>query len=334
MADVGRMAEVSAQTVSRFFNNGYVSEDARQRISEAVEELGYRQNKLPRSLRLSRTDSIGYLNVGPINHGSGSILTGLSRAARAAGQALLTTQLDLDPHAPDKAEDVRHALETFLSLRVDGIIVGTPYSGLNTVVETIGKAVPLVALSDQVASQLSSVQADSHAAACLAVEHLVALGHRRILHLAGPSITNEASERVRGFRDTMARHGLDAAEPIYCDAWTARAGYAAADALDPSEFTAVFAGNDLLALGLMSRLHSQGLLCPRDYSVIGIDDSPEDAFYTPALSSVWIDFEQMGEMACRLLLGHIAEPHPALRLHTTTQLRVRDSTAAPSRAMP
>jgi DNA-binding LacI/PurR family transcriptional regulator len=133
MADVGRHAQVSAQTVSRYFTGGYLSDETRQRVEEAISELGYRRNHLPRSLRRSRTDTIGYLAIGPLNFGSSGILTGLSRAARAAGQSLLTTQLAQGPEAQGRLEEAHRALETFLSLRVDGIVVGTPYRDLEQV---------------------------------------------------------------------------------------------------------------------------------------------------------------------------------------------------------
>ncbi|HMS35862.1 MAG TPA: LacI family DNA-binding transcriptional regulator [Arachnia sp.] len=329
MADVGRHAEVSAQTVSRYFTGGYLSDETRQRVEEAISELGYRRNHLPRSLRRSRTDTIGYLAIGPLNFGSGGILTGLSRAARAAGQSLLTTQLSQGPEAQGSLEEAHRALETFLSLRVDGIVVGTPYRDLEQVLEFIGKAVPVIAATELVSAPVDCVRVDSHHAGTLAVEHLAALGHTRILHLGGPPATNEAAERRRGYEETMARLGLPILPVVSCSAWTADAAAEAAGELDPSGFTAVFAANDLLALGLTSHLHGKGLTCPDDFSIVGVDDMPETAFYTPPLTTARIDFELVGETACAALLERIRTGQRQQLSTVGTQLTVRASTAPP-----
>ena len=330
MADVGRLARVSAQTVSRYFNDGYVSDDARERITAAVAELGYRQNALPRNLRRARTDSIGYANIGPLNYGGASILTGLSRAARAAGQSLLTTQLDIDPTAPESTEEVRHALETFLSLRVDGIIVGTPFEWLNDVLEAVERVVPVVGIAERLGTNGHPWSGASCSAGRLAVEHLASLGHRRILHLGGPQETNEARERHSGYRETMERLGLIPLPPRHATAWTAQAGYDAAAGINPAEFTAVFAANDLLALGLTSRLRTLGLTCPDDFSVVGVDDSPDVDFYSPPLTTVRIDFERLGELACAQLLHRIDAGGPEEPIGVDVDLRVRASTALPT----
>lgn len=99
MADVGRLAKVSAQTVSRYYTGGYVSRSTRLLIDKAVQELDYRPNRLPQSLRAGHTDTIGLLLMSPITYGSSGILTGIGRRARAEGQALVINQLDLDPSA-------------------------------------------------------------------------------------------------------------------------------------------------------------------------------------------------------------------------------------------
>lgn len=326
MADVGRRANVSAQTVSRFFTGGYLSDETRQRVEQAVAELGYRRNRLPASLRRNRTDTIGYVTVGPLNYGSTGILTGLGRAAQAAGQSLITSQLDLDPENPRAAVEIQHALDTFLSLRVDGIIAGSPYLGLEPVIRTVAPSIPVVALSDRLGDDVDWVRPDSYGAAALAVEHLANLGHRRIIHLAGPSSTNEAAERERGYREAMARFGLPEMPVLNSDSWTSAGGADCARRATPGDFTAVFAGNDELALGFTAAMQSKGVTCPDDFSMVGVDDMPSTMFYTPALTSVRIDFEHMGEVAFDMLYRRI---QTGQRSHSTvlaTQLTVRHST--------
>jgi DNA-binding LacI/PurR family transcriptional regulator len=317
MADVGRAAEVSAQTVSRFYTGGYVSPETRERIERAVRELGYQHSRLPQILRARHTDTIGFLAMGPLNYGNTGLLTGINRAARSEGQSLLTAQLDLDPEAPGTRAEIRRALGAFTSMRVDGIVVGTPYLGVETLLEDVGESVPVVSRSERAADRVDTVHADSYGAARLAVQHLVDLGHRRILHVAGPENRNEASERIRGYRDGLAAAGLTELPLLHCAEWDAVSGAAAARDVDLDSFTAVFSANDEIALGFTSVLRERGRVAPDDYSIVGIDDMPESAFFEPPLTTARIDFERLGETALRVVLD-----------------RVRGTTAASARLLP
>lgn len=303
MAEVGHRARVSAQTVSRYFNDGSVSGASRARIEAAVADLDYRFNRLPRSMRAGRTDTIGFIVLGPLNYGNTAILTGISRAARVTGQTLMTTQFELDASEPSARAQVFRDLDNLLALRVDGMIVATPYVGLRPILAHVGGATPVVALSDAADVDTTRVHVDSYGAARQATGHLLALGHRRILHLAGPSGRNEAEARRRGYRDALAAARRRPLRVVECAEWDAASGAAAADAVDPASFTAVFAANDEIALGFMSRLADAGLVAPRDYSIIGIDDMPEARYFRPALSSVHLDFEGAGEAALNQVLA-------------------------------
>lgn len=327
MADVGRAAQVSAQTVSRFYTGGYVSPETKDRIERAVRDLGYQHSRLPQILRAQRTDTIGFLAMGPLNYGNTGILTGIGRAARAEGMSLLTAQLDLDPDAPSTRAEVQRVLGNFTSMRVDGIVVGTPYLGVETLLEDIGGSVPVVSLSERAADRITSVHADSYGAARLGTAHLVGLGHTRILHLAGPDDRNEASERVRGYRDELAAHGLTELPLLHCDEWDARSGAAVGAQADPTTFTGVLAANDEIALGFMSVLRARGLVAPDDYSVVGVDDMPEAAYFEPPLTTSRLDFEALGETALHLVLDQIRGTSGADRILPST-LTVRASTRA------
>jgi DNA-binding LacI/PurR family transcriptional regulator len=328
MADVGRHADVSAQTVSRFYTGGYVSPEARSRIETAVGELGYRPNRLPRNLRATHTDTIGLLNLGPINFGNAGILTGVNRAARAADQTLLTTQYEIDPSVPGARERVFRDIDNLLAMRVDGLVMATPYTGIEALVDHIGDAVPVVSLSESASPRVRSVHADSYDAGLLAVRHLVELGHRRILHVSGPHDRNQASSRLQGYLDGLAEAGLVALPVIEAAEWDARSGAESADHADPATFTAVFAANDVIALGFLSRMRRRGLEAPRDFSIVGVDDMPEAQFFSPALTSARLDFEMLGETALRMVLDLVRgiEPHESGVIPTT--LSVRESTRA------
>lgn len=333
MADVGRLADVSAQTVSRLYTGGHVSAETRRRIEAAVKQLGYRHNKLPRSLRGEPTDTIGFLAMGPLNYGNAGILTGISRTARLADQTLITTQFDLDVDDPATREEIWRALDSFMAIRVDGIIIATPYIGLETVIQHIDNSVPVVSLSERDSRSGHSVHADSYGAARLAVGHLAGLGHRRILHLAGPTDRNEASSRVQGYLDGLAAAGLTPLPLVPCAEWDADSGAACAAVVDPSTFTAVFAANDEIALGFMSEMGQQGLTAPRDYSIVGVDDMPEARYFSPPLTSARLDFERMGERALHLVLDHVRGTNTTTGGRMSSFLSVRSSTAPPANAV-
>ncbi|MCU1530228.1 MAG: hypothetical protein JWP75_3991 [Frondihabitans sp.] len=328
MADVGRAAEVSAQTVSRFYTGGYVSPEARTAIERAIHDLGYQRSRLPNILRSERTDTIGYLSMGPLNFGNSGILTGISQAARTEQQSLITTQLDLDPSAPSSRTEVEHTLENFLSMRVDGIVVGTPYSGLEDLLQLAGRSVEVVSLSEAVTVGIDSVHADSYGAARLAVEHLIALGHRKILHLAGPGNRNEAGERVRGYLDELGAAGLDPLPLVHCAEWDAASGAACAVTVDDSTYTAVFAANDEIALGFMSAERARGRTAPENYSIVGVDDMPEARYFVPPLTSAGLDFVQLGETALHMVLDRIRNTSERPREIISATLSIRQSTAA------
>lgn len=329
MADVGRHARVSAQTVSRYFTGGYVSEDTRRRVEIAIAELGYSRNRLPRSLRRDRTDMIGFLSVGPINYGSGSLLTGISRAAQAANKALLTTRLDPGRDAENLRKLLDQAIETFLSLRVDGIVIGSPYRGMEEAMRQVPETVPVMVAAELTDDFADSVCTDSYGAAQLAVHHLTDRGHSKIVHLAGPKSTNEAIERLRGYQEAMNELGLAPMPPVHASDWTAKAAIQAIKDYDLGDATAVFASNDQLALAFIKEMSARGLRCPMDYSIVGVDDSPDAAYYSPSLTTVRLDFELMGEVAFSSLIDRLQtgerQPHRTIG----AELVIRDSTDVP-----
>lgn len=328
MADVGRAAQVSAQTVSRYFTGtGYVSAPTRARIEAAVAELGYRPNRAARNLRVKRTDTIGVLTVGPLNYGAATILAGLTEAARGARFPLMITHLDLEMGQASAKEEVKRALDGFLSSRVDGIVVSTPYLGTEDLLDHVWDTVPVVTISGRPWSTADTAEADSYGAGVTATRHLLELGHRRILHLAGPADRNEAHERARGYHDVLTAEGIDPLPLIRGD-WSAASGHAAGTAVDPSAFTAVFAGNDQMALGFMSALRTRGLVAPGNYSIIGVDDMPDARYFAPPLSSVAMDFTALGATAFSMIHHRIHTGERLERRVIDPVLVPRESTAS------
>ncbi len=330
MADVGRVAQVSAQTVSRYFTGaGYVGADTRLRIEAAIEELGYRPNHAARSLRTNRSDTIGVLTIGPLNYGASTIITGLTGAARAAAFPLMITHLAIDMDDPAARPEMRRALDGFLSSRVDGLVVSTPFLGTEDLLDHFWETVPVVTISGRPRVTTDTVDVDSHAAGLEATRHLIGLGHRRILHVAGPPDRNEAFERVRGYQDALTEAGLDPL-PLLRGDWSSESGHAAGMAADTSDFTAVFSGNDQMALGFMAAMRERNLTAPDDYSIIGIDDMPDARYFAPPLSSMYMDFTSLGAAAFQMIQRriHTGEPQPQ---HVITPTLVPRESSGPLR---
>lgn len=335
MADVGRLANVSSQTVSRYFTGvGYVREDTRERIAAAIEQLGYRRNQSARNFRRQRTDTIGVLSMGPLNYGSAEILSGLSQAARREEMTLAITQLDIGGDAVENNAEVARVLDHLLSVPVDGIVVLTPFSGVESVLSKLAGSIPMITVADRMIGIEAVASAHSRVAADEATEHLLGLGHREILHVAGPAGRNEATERVEGYRDAMIRAGQ---EPLILDAakdWTSSSGFRAAKLAEKLAFTAVFAANDEIALGFMHGMEARELRAPRDYSIVGIDDMPSAAYFSPALTTARLDFRGLGTVALQELLRQVRTGEPARHCGIQPRLVVRDSSSVPPASGP
>jgi DNA-binding LacI/PurR family transcriptional regulator len=328
MSDVGRLAGVSTQTVSRYFTGvGYVSAETRRRISSAIDELDYVPNQAARNLRAAQTNTIGVLSMGGLNYGSAGVLTGLGLAARDADMALLIAQLDLDFEANTWEAEAKRNLERFRSARVDGIVLSTPIPGADHFLKSLTYDVPVITVSELPDSAESSAGTHSHAAGLGATRHLIGLGHREILHVAGPATRNEAAERRRGYLDAMAEADL---EPHILDVatdWSSLSGFRAANAADPQNFTAVFAANDELALGFISGMSKRGVSTPADFSIVGVDDMPTAAFFSPPLTTMRLDFRALGAATFTMLHHRITTGEHTEHYLIEPELIIRESTA-------
>jgi DNA-binding LacI/PurR family transcriptional regulator len=328
MADVARLANISTQTVSRYFTGvGYVRAETRERIAAAIEELGYVPNQSARALRTSRTNSVGVLTMGGINYGSAGVLTGLGLAAREADVTLTIAQLDLDFEAKNWEAEARRALTHFKSVQVDGIVLSTPLPDVDKLLVGWDQSTPLITVSELPSAEEGSAGTHSHAAGWEATRHLIGLGHRNILHVAGPSTRNEAHERERGYRDAMQSAGLSPQVLDIAKDWSSPSGYRAGELADPGTFTAAFAANDEIALGFLSAMEKRGLHAPYDFSIVGVDDMPAAAYFSPPLTTMRLDFRALGTATFKMLHHQILTGEPAQHYVVEPELVVRDSTA-------
>jgi DNA-binding LacI/PurR family transcriptional regulator len=190
---------------------------------------------------------------------------------------------------------------------------------------------PVVAVQAGPNASIPVATVDQVAGAAAATRHLLQLGHKTVWHLAGPSDWKEAEERIEGWRSVLESAGAPIPELLRGD-WTPRSGYELGqELLQIREVSAVFVANDQMALGLLRRLHEAGREVPRDLSVVGFDDIPEAAYFTPPLTTIRQDFTELGRRCLRTLLGRIEGEEVTKRVVVAPVLVMRDSTGAPPR---
>ncbi len=323
--DVAAVAGVSHQTVSRVLNgHPNIKESTRARVQAAIEEVGYTRNSIARALATSRTKRIGVLVDSPVQFGPASTVRGVEEAARAAGYFVTTTSVGEDP-----ATGVGGGVDYLVSQGVDAICVVAPRASSLSALARHHPGVPTLVIASEAEPDMISASVDQQTGAREAVEHLIALGHRRILHLAGPLDWLDAREREMAWRATLEHAGLEVVEPVIGD-WTSDFGYEyARSSPDLPDATAVFAANDQMALGVIHGLHARGLRVPEDISVVGFDDVADARHFLPPLTTVRQDFHTLGAASVDLLLQTLEGTAPEGRTMTPTVFIVRESTAPP-----
>jgi len=322
MHDVATRAGVSHQTVSRVLNGfAGVRPGTRDDVLAAIEELGYRRNNAARTLVLGRSQAIGVLVPNVPNFGPTASLYAVERAVRKAGfQPLVTV-------TPEDRDSVKSALDFLFDHAVEALVVMAAVREVLDVIDAYDVKVPVAYLLTGDARAPWSVSVNQEEGVALAIEHLVGQGHERIQHLAGPVTSTEAVLRVAAVAAELERRGLESLPTLHGN-WTPLSGYELAAQLDPST-TAVFCGNDQMAIGVIRALVDAGLSVPADMSVIGFDDIPESAFILPPLTTVKQDFPAVGELAVELLVAAISGQELPDTTPLPAELIVRASVAAP-----
>jgi LacI family transcriptional regulator len=325
---VARDAGVSVATVSRVLNEtGPVAEDTRRRIREVTERLRYVPHGAARSLITNRTNAIGVLL--PDIHGEffSEVIRGIDLASRHRGYHLLVSSSHGD----------RRELEAVLRStrgRVDGLIVMSPDLDAAILRANLPETLPIVTLNDGgTRSAFDSITVDNYGGALTMTRHLLALGHRRVAFIKGPANNIDASERLRGYRDAMRRSpaGWTTALEI-AGGFTEESGHDAGVRLlelEPPP-TAVFAGNDAMAIGALSAFRDARFGVPDQIALAGFDDIPTSRFVSPPLTTVRVSITELGTRATARLLKVIETANHRRRRHETLQttLVIRSSCGA------
>jgi DNA-binding LacI/PurR family transcriptional regulator len=329
--DVAALANVSYQTVSRVLNqHPSVRPSTRLAVLGAIEQLGYRPSNAARTLVTGRSRTLGVLTMDVIDSDGLTPLYGIERSARELGYFVGIGALE----AIDRGS-VSTAIGRLTEQSVAGLLVIAPIQSTSDVLASLPSDLPVVAVEGDSTRDVATAGIDQTAGARLATQHLLDAGHQTVFHIRGPSDWMQTQDRIVGWRAALEEAGAEVPMPLAGD-WTAKSGYEAGQVLARiSDLTAVFAGNDQMALGLMLALRERGVDVPGDVSVVGFDDGADVPYYSPPLTTVRQDFQAVGRRAIEMLVDQIrnrrrSSEHAII----SPELIVRASTAAPgSRAV-
>ena len=304
--DVARLAGVSHQTVSRHLRAmSGISEETRAKVDRAVGQLGYRTNTTARALATNRSKQIGAVVFELTEFGPSAIVKGAASAARKAGYLLDIVSLDGSDHA-----SVSEAIDILTKQDFAGILAVGPPIMMHAEMESRAFAVPVSLEAEDVDSPFDPPHSLNGQGADLAMNELIAMGHTRIGHVGGPIGWTSTTNRELGYWRALTRRGLPAL-PVLRGDWSARSGYQAGLAWPVElEATAIFAANDQMALGLLSALRDRGLRVPDQISVVGFDGIPESEFTAPPLTTVRLDFFDLGARRIHGLIAQIQGTEP------------------------
>jgi DNA-binding LacI/PurR family transcriptional regulator len=330
--DVARLAGVSAITVSRVINKkGYVSLRTRERVEKAIRTLDYHPNVLARSFVTGESRMIALIIPDITNQFYATVARGVQDAAKDKGYHLLLC--NTDGNQEEELEYMRMARER----RIDGLAITPPETSENEksdcyLQQLRGESFPIVMIGQRMDSpEIDTIKTDNRGGAHRAITHLIEQGHRRIALIGGPSFQGGVPERLRGYEQALNDHGLKADESLILEGnLQSDGGYRLTRRLlaMPERPTAIFALNDMMAIGVLRASHEAGVRVPEELSVIGYDDIPLASLVVPRLSTVAQPKYELGKIAGELLIDRIQKKGPeswqSITLNST--LVIRDST--------
>jgi LacI family transcriptional regulator, galactose operon repressor len=328
--DVARVARVSAATVSYVVNNGPrpVASETRKRVLQAIDRLGYKPNAIARNLRLRRSATIGLIVPDTHNPYFAEVARGVEQMASENDLTVILC------HSDYKLERELHYVDVLRTERAAGVIWFPATNSPEPAVELDSYGMPLVVL-DRTASEVQApaVISDNFLGGYLVTKHLIELGHRVLGCITRPEALHHSSERLRGFQAALVEHDIDLDDSLIMrGGFHLEDGRAAAEqlvrhSLSPS---AIFAYNDIMAIGALRAAYEMGLKVPDDLSIVGFDDIPQAAFTCPALTTVSQPKIEMGRQGVAILVDmlHGRDIDRGATLPLPVKLIVRESTGA------
>jgi DNA-binding LacI/PurR family transcriptional regulator len=320
--DVANLAGVSHQTVSRVLNNHTsLKPETRDKVEKAIAELNYRPNQAARQLVTSRSKMIGILIAGTELHGPWAILNAMEREARLEGYSVISISV-----LPESPESWRAGIEQLRILDIDGVItIALPQVIIKELEKTLFGAT-IVLVDTEPSKKFDAINIDNYQGATIATQHLIDLGHKEIVHITGPMSGYEGKVRRQAYEDAMKASHLKS-DVIEAD-WSIEKGYEVGKQIVARKKrpTAIFTGNDHLAVGLLKALNESGVSVPNDMSLIGFDDIPEAQFMTPSLSTVKQNFDELGKLSINKMMVQLKEATKPEAINIDATLIIRDST--------
>lgn len=326
--DVAAVADVSAQTVSRYLR-GYtgIKPETRERVESALLQLNYRPNLTARFLSTAKSNRIAALAHEFGEVGSSQVIASATRAARDAGYVLDVISLDVRDQ-----EAVERAILLIDQRELAGVIAFAPTFSLIEAFASAEITVPVYIYSDRVDEERGDVISRDGASVRLLVDHLVELGHTAFVHVAGPLGWVSAYNRELAYSRALSAHRLTSRGTMHGD-WSSTSGYELGLMLAThQDATAIVVANDQMALGVMRALHDSGVRVPQDVSVVGFDDIAEAKYFTPSLTTATVDFDTNGRTAIAQILSMMPDEHsePLVPEKPLPRLHLRESSASPA----
>jgi LacI family transcriptional regulator len=307
ISEVAQKAGVSPTTVSHVINKTrFVSDEKRERVEQAIAEMNYRPNALARSLRNGTTRSLGLILPDSANPFFAEVARSIENAAFGAGYSVILCNSENDL----KKETLY--LDVLSKKQVDGVIFVMTGEGSNSLKNLVEMQIPTVIMDrDLLGSELDVVLADSHQGGFMATEHLISLGHKRIGCIAGPAIINQSSRRFAGYKQALQDACLRIEPDLIMNGnFHPDSGWELGREMLslPNTPTAIFACNDLMAIGVLRAATELGLRIPDDLALVGYDDIELSSYTNPPLTTIKQPTADMGLTALKFLLGRITDP--------------------------
>jgi LacI family transcriptional regulator len=328
MKDIADCLGINLSTVSRALSletSAKISPDVVKQVQQAARKLGYIGNAAAAGLRRQKSFTIGVVVPDILNPIFPPIIKGAQQLLSKNGYITFIV------YSENNQDIARDEIQKLIARQIDGLILANAFLKDSSVQYAVEQGTPLVLVNRTVLRQNGFHQVLSNDAQgiSLAMEHLYELGHRKILHLAGPLDVLQGVVRLESFIDCCRRLGV-VHEVIQLDAFSLEAGKQGAQQMIQQDLdcSAILAGNDLIACGAIQVLTEQGIQVPTDISVVGFNDMPFADMLNPPLTTVSIPLEYLGTQSARLLLEEMATPGgPKRKVLLDPTLVVRDTTA-------
>jgi DNA-binding LacI/PurR family transcriptional regulator len=341
LRDIARIAGVTPMTVSRVINEaGYVSRETREKVRAAADALDYRPNLLARSLRTRRTKTVGVLLADIANPFTAQLAHGMRQVLDPRGYTAFICLSE------NSAAHEQSSMKALYQHRVDGLIVATRTTlpGNESLLFMADHHLPIVQIGNRELNHphIDRVTADHWKGGCQATEHLISLGHTEIGFVGVSLLNGSGLQRFQGFLDAMRQHSLPVREewilgpgqdpvPGYSTQLVGYEGLSRLLAMKKRP-TALFARNDMTALGIIQAARDRGLRIPGDLAIVGFDDVPLAALTSPPLTTVQQPIEEQGRRAAEILLARVesSEELPRQEIVMDCSLVIRESTVGPA----